>query len=263
MGPLQDFVQQEIFPLSSKQEIALAAEGVIRLTSGDYQFAAKVCSYCAVTCRWCVQQIQKIVGAGDCLVVATQGSDRWQFQPKAQGVSFSLSPVPPVQYIQRIVRVGGCPAVMAQWQSTGGSSQRCPGFDSQRLLAFFTFLYFRLITSKFIYSLMHLKNYQREINATNMCELHSCTLHLFMQISVYILTCAHNFVCIHVNSWHGSVSVLSRQLQKGSQCCAHLLSEEHLEDSRKKKIIIKLCLSTIVASCSNTLTDLFIIRKPA
>ena len=39
-----------------------------------------------------------------------------------------------VQY--RIVRAGGCPAVVAQWQSTGGSSQRCPGFDSQRLLVF-------------------------------------------------------------------------------------------------------------------------------
>ena len=44
--------------------------------------------------------------------------------------------VPLVQYIQRIVRAGGCPAVVAQWQSTGGSSQRCPGFDSRRLPAF-------------------------------------------------------------------------------------------------------------------------------
>ena len=47
--------------------------------------------------------------------------------------------------------VGGCPAVVAQWQSTGGSSQGCPGFDSWRLPAFFTFLYFHLITSKFLY----------------------------------------------------------------------------------------------------------------
>ena len=39
--------------------------------------------------------------------------------------------VPLVQYIQRIVRVGGCPVVIAQWRSTGGSSQRCPGFDSR------------------------------------------------------------------------------------------------------------------------------------
>jgi len=39
------FVQQEIFPLSIEQESALAAEGVIRLTCGDYQFAAKVCCY--------------------------------------------------------------------------------------------------------------------------------------------------------------------------------------------------------------------------
>ena len=40
------FVQQEIFPLSSEQESALAAEGVIKLTCGDYQFTAKVCDYC-------------------------------------------------------------------------------------------------------------------------------------------------------------------------------------------------------------------------
>jgi len=38
------FVQQEIFPLSSEQEKALTAEGVIRLTCGDYQFAM-VCTY--------------------------------------------------------------------------------------------------------------------------------------------------------------------------------------------------------------------------
>ena len=37
------FVQQEIFPLSSEQESALAAEGVIKLTCGDYLFTAKVC----------------------------------------------------------------------------------------------------------------------------------------------------------------------------------------------------------------------------
>ena len=48
------FVQQEIFPLSSEQERALAAEGVIRLTCGDYKFAAKVCSYCVLTHHWCM-----------------------------------------------------------------------------------------------------------------------------------------------------------------------------------------------------------------
>ena len=37
------FVQQEIFPLFSEQESALAAEGVIKLTCGDYHFGAKVC----------------------------------------------------------------------------------------------------------------------------------------------------------------------------------------------------------------------------
>ena len=50
------FVQQEIFPLSSEQERALAAEGVIRLTCGDYQFTAKVCSYPLVTFHWCTSE---------------------------------------------------------------------------------------------------------------------------------------------------------------------------------------------------------------
>ena len=44
----------------------------------------------------------------------------------------------PVQYMY--VKDGGHPVVVA---STGGSSQRCPGFDSWRLPAFFTFLHFR------------------------------------------------------------------------------------------------------------------------
>ena len=47
--------------------------------------------------------------------------------------------VPLVQYMYRIVKAGGCPAVVAQWQNTGGSSQRCPGFDSWRLLRLFHF----------------------------------------------------------------------------------------------------------------------------
>ena len=41
-----------------------------------------------------------------------------------------------VHNIVRVVRVSGCLAVMAQWQNTGGSSQRCPGFDSWQLPAF-------------------------------------------------------------------------------------------------------------------------------
>ena len=51
------FVQQEIFPLSSEQESALAAEGVIRLTCGEYNFPAKVCIYCVVTCHWCTTEV--------------------------------------------------------------------------------------------------------------------------------------------------------------------------------------------------------------
>ena len=34
-----------------------------------------------------------------------------------------------MQYIWRIVSIGGCPAVVAQWQSAGGSSRRCPEFN--------------------------------------------------------------------------------------------------------------------------------------
>ena len=46
---LPSFVQLKIFPLSTEQESVLAAEGVIRLICGDYQFIVKVCSYCVVT----------------------------------------------------------------------------------------------------------------------------------------------------------------------------------------------------------------------
>ena len=37
------------------------------------------------------------------------------------------------------MRVGGCPAVMAQWQSTDGSSQRCPVFDLRWAAGLFHF----------------------------------------------------------------------------------------------------------------------------
>ena len=53
MFQVPSFVQREIFPLSSEQESALVEESVIRLTCGDYMFAAKVCGYCAVT-SFCV-----------------------------------------------------------------------------------------------------------------------------------------------------------------------------------------------------------------
>ena len=42
---IPSFVQQETFPLSSEQESALAAVGVIRLTCGDYEFLPRVCTY--------------------------------------------------------------------------------------------------------------------------------------------------------------------------------------------------------------------------
>ena len=40
---IPSFVQQEIFPLSTEQERALAAEGVMKLTCGEYIFPDKVC----------------------------------------------------------------------------------------------------------------------------------------------------------------------------------------------------------------------------
>ena len=43
MFQVPSFVQQKIFPLSGEQERALVAEGVIKLTCGNYEFVAKVC----------------------------------------------------------------------------------------------------------------------------------------------------------------------------------------------------------------------------
>ena len=62
-------------------------------------------------------------------LVNPQWSSDGTYQVVARCVIETFGPL--VQYVQRIVRVGDCPAVVAQWQSTGGSSQRCPGFDSQ------------------------------------------------------------------------------------------------------------------------------------
>ena len=44
MFQVPSFVKQKIFPLSSEQEKALVAEGVIKLTCGNYKFFAKVCT---------------------------------------------------------------------------------------------------------------------------------------------------------------------------------------------------------------------------
>jgi len=43
MLQMPSFLQQRVFPLSKKQEIALEAEGVIRLTCGNYQFQVNFC----------------------------------------------------------------------------------------------------------------------------------------------------------------------------------------------------------------------------
>ena len=49
--------------------------------------------------------------------------------------------------VEGCIRVGGCPAVVAQWQSIGCSSQRCPGFNFRRLPAFSTFCFNSFISS--------------------------------------------------------------------------------------------------------------------
>ena len=89
------------------------------------------------------------------------------------------------------MRVGGCLVVVAQWQSTGGSSQRCPGFDSRQLPAFFGFLYFRLITSKFIY-------FQREAR----CFEHFRENFIVNAVVMHIMNCdpvCILFVLVYIN----------------------------------------------------------------
>ena len=93
---------------------------------------------------------EKPLSMGSFLLVATPNRVLTAHTEWLPGVQLRHS-VPPVQYTWRIVRVGGCLAVMAQWQSTGGSSQRFPGFDSLRLLAFSLSSIFPHIISKFLY----------------------------------------------------------------------------------------------------------------
>ena len=66
-----------------------------------------------------------------CALITPLGFD----QNILRGVQLKHS-VLPVQSIWRIVRVGGCPTVMAQWQSASSSSQRCLGLDSWQQPAF-------------------------------------------------------------------------------------------------------------------------------
>ena len=49
------------------------------------------------------------------------------------------------------VRAGGCPAVVAQWQIALAAQTRGVLGSTPATAGFFTFLYFRLIISKFIY----------------------------------------------------------------------------------------------------------------
>ena len=77
------------------------------------------------------------------------------------------------------MRFGGCLAVGAQWENTGGSSQRCPGFDSQRLSVFFLF------SSKFLY-------FQREARSSeqNPHFCIKCGYKCAVQICNHCLACS-------------------------------------------------------------------------
>ena len=87
-------------------------------------------------------------------------------------------------------------------------------------------------------------------------------------VSQYLCT---YILSIHVNSWRGSVSVLSPQPQKCSQCCAFV--QQASRNNSTTHLLLHNCtiaqLHTFLThNCSimiyiHTLTDLFIIRKPA
>ena len=76
------------------------------------------------------------------------------------------------------MRVGRCLAVVAQWQNTGGSSQRCSGFDCWWWLAFSIF---SLITSKFI-------SFQREAR---------CSEHIAVSFHPMLLDAGNNHLAAH------------------------------------------------------------------
>ena len=112
--------------------------------------------------------------------------------------------------IQRIVRVTGCPAVVAQWQRTGGSSQKCPGSRYTRRLPAFSLLYFCLISTKFLQKFKHMKlqiqlsNFSTELHVQNLLPLltthaqlygiltFSCTIAVYLIIRL-LETYTHSF----------------------------------------------------------------------
>ena len=61
----------------------------------------------------------------------------------------------PVQYIKRTVRAGGCPVVVAQWQSTGSSSL---GVLVRFLVTSFFFFFFALPSKHLKFFIEHLHN---------------------------------------------------------------------------------------------------------
>ena len=107
-----------------------------------------------------------------------------------------------VQYM--IVRVGGHPAVMAQWHTTGGSSQRCPGVNSQRLPAF---------SCSSIFALSHLNPAWGEMLWAScyyiLCDVTEFCTCMCTQLTLYWSVCINASyinlqICVHV--WYISCS---------------------------------------------------------
>ena len=92
-------------------------------------------------------------------------------------------------------RAGGCPAVVAQWQSTGGSSQ-VSWVQLPATAGFFTFLYFRLII-KFIY-------FQREARCSEQQEWNLGELWILQEVGGKKLHSITLFSSGWTGSWRSS-----------------------------------------------------------
>ena len=78
------------------------------------------------------------------------------------------------------------------------SYKRCHEFDSRRLASLFTFLYFRLITSKFIYY-----GFLLELHTFNSNRLFLCALVLHTVFLLHTLVTLHYNHTYNAGGWYG------------------------------------------------------------
>ena len=85
--------------------------------------------------------------------------------------------------------LSGCRSSVAEhWRL---KPERCPGFDSRWLPAFFTFLYFRLVTSKFLYFQHEARCSERV--SRGMTRIYHIHVHLTEQVvNISKYKCWHN-----------------------------------------------------------------------